>query len=111
MPMSQAIKCITYYEKPLWRDLGSSGDGVSTIGPVTEWMDDTKPNGKNPALVGFICGKEYIAWSSKTTEERRKAVCEHYAALYNLPELKNSIDYVEYDWTADEFSQGTYCVM
>lgn len=102
--MGSVIKCITYYEKPVWRNLGFSGDGASTEGPIGDWMDDTKPDGKHAALVGFICGKDHAKWASKSQEERREAVCEHYATLYNLPELKKSIDYVEYDWGNDQWA-------
>jgi len=55
MPMGSCIKTMTYYDKTYWRRTGISG-GSATAG-VTVWcIDDTKPDGSAPCLVGFVNG-------------------------------------------------------
>jgi len=56
MPMGSCVKTMTYYDKPYWRRAGISGQSASDSG-VTVWcIDDTKPDGFAPCIVGFVNG-------------------------------------------------------
>lgn len=54
MPMGSVIKTITYYETAWWREQGLSGVLIANAesGPVYVALDDTKPDGSYPALMG-----------------------------------------------------------
>lgn len=52
--MGCVIKTITYYEQAWWRDEGLSGILIANneSGPVYATLDDSKPDGSYPALMG-----------------------------------------------------------
>lgn len=54
--MGSVIKTITYYEEAWWRDQGLSGVLIAGAesGPVYVSLDDTKPDGSYPALMGYV---------------------------------------------------------
>ena len=54
IPMGCVIKTITYYEQAWWRDEGLSGILIANneSGPVYATLDDSKPDGSYPALMG-----------------------------------------------------------
>ena len=56
MPMGSCIKTMTYYDKPYWRRAGMSGQSCANV-DITIWtIDDTKPDGFAPCIVGFVNG-------------------------------------------------------
>ena len=56
VPMGSCVKTMTYYDKAYWRRGGVSG-GAATDDLVTVWcIDDTKPDGSAPCLLGFVNG-------------------------------------------------------
>ena len=62
MPMGSCIKTMTYYEKPYWRRPGMSGQMASDSDMVVFCIDDTKPDGSAPCIVGFVNGA-YVSHS------------------------------------------------
>lgn len=54
IPMGSVIKTLTYYDKAFWREKGLNGLAIadSESGPVQAVIDDTKPDGSYPALMG-----------------------------------------------------------
>lgn len=54
MPMGSVIKTMTFYREPYWRLKGFSGEMTTDKGPVQYCVDDTKPDGTAPCLMGFI---------------------------------------------------------
>jgi monoamine oxidase len=52
--MGSVIKTITYYEDAWWREQGLSGVLIANAdsGPVNGTLDDSKPDGSYPALMG-----------------------------------------------------------
>lgn len=54
IPMGSVIKTITFYEEAFWRTKGLSGIIIadSESGPVQAALDDTKPDGSHPAIMG-----------------------------------------------------------
>jgi len=56
MPMGSCIKTMMYYDRTYWRRAGMSGQSTTDAG-VTVWcIDDTKPDGFAPCIVGFVNG-------------------------------------------------------
>ncbi len=77
------------------------------------------------AIIGFVNGKNAIQWRQSSLEEvspidrnalarsdlirvlqRKKAVCEEYAMLWKNKEALEPKEYIEMDWTTEEFSRG-----
>lgn len=56
IPMGSVIKTIVFYEKAFWREKGLSGIIIadSDSGPVQAALDDTKPDGSYPAIMGYV---------------------------------------------------------
>ncbi|XP_028401719.1 amine oxidase [flavin-containing] B-like [Dendronephthya gigantea] len=110
MPMGSVIKTITYYEDAWWRDQGFSGVLIanSDSGPVYVTLDDSKPDGSYPALMGFIVGEQARFWCKKSGEERKQAVCEQYAKAFNTNKAKTPRYYIDKNWPAEKYSGGCY---
>ncbi|XP_019644072.1 PREDICTED: amine oxidase [flavin-containing] B-like isoform X2 [Branchiostoma belcheri] len=106
MPMGSMIKTVTYYETAFWKEEGFSGTALSDKGPVNGCMDDTKPDGSHPAIVGFISSTHARELCEMSPEQRKQAVCKHYAEIFQCPEFLHPVNYVELDWSAETFSGG-----
>ena len=59
-------------------------------------------------LFSFIIGTQARYWCSKTQEERKKAVCEQYAKLFDSKEALHPYHYVDKNWPAEKYSGGCY---
>ena len=46
--------------------------------------------------------------SAMTTEERQTALSAHYAEKFRCPELRHPVNYVEKNWSEEEYSGGCY---
>lgn len=67
IPMGSVIKTMTYYDQAYWRERNLSGRMVIDNGPVLFCIDDTKPDGSAPCIVGLIVADQvstvlYKAW-------------------------------------------------
>jgi monoamine oxidase len=54
IPMGSIIKTMTFYDKAYWREKGLSGQMATDCGPVLYCVDDCKPDGSAPCIMGFI---------------------------------------------------------
>ena len=52
--MAGHAKLFAVYEKPFWRDMGLSGDGISCCGPLMEIHDASPAGADSGALFGFV---------------------------------------------------------
>ena len=52
--MAGHAKLFAVYEKPFWRDMGLSGDGISRCGPLMEIHDASPAGADSGALFGFV---------------------------------------------------------
>ena len=52
--MGSHAKFVATYDRPFWREMGLSGDGISRYGPLAEIHDASGPDGTSPALFGFL---------------------------------------------------------
>ena len=58
-------------------------------GPISYTLDDSKPDGSYPAIVGFIIGDRYTEMLEKSKEERLLIICKSFAkALGSQEALK-----------------------
>jgi monoamine oxidase len=71
-------------------------------------MDDTKPDGTFPALMGFLLSTHAREWAAKSREERQLAITRQYCDLLQDERALHPVHYVEKDWNAEEFSGGCY---
>ncbi|GFS96917.1 amine oxidase [Nephila pilipes] len=98
MPMGSVTKVILYYSTSFWRKKGFCG--VSTIiggenHPVSYSVDDTKPDGSKPAIVGFITADKCRKMAHLSPEERKNAIARSLAMAMSAPEALTvlSFDY------------------
>uniref|UniRef100_A0A8D0GMQ4 Amine oxidase n=1 Tax=Sphenodon punctatus TaxID=8508 RepID=A0A8D0GMQ4_SPHPU len=87
VPMGSVIKCIVYYEDTFWRKKDYCGtmiieDEDAEIGLT---LDDTKPDGSFPAIIGFILARKW----------------ELYTELA-------PVHYEEKNWCEEQYSGGCY---
>jgi len=108
VPMGSAIKAITFYERAYWREQGLSGQMATDSGPVLYCMDDTKPDGSSPAIMGFILADRAVEFCGLSVDQRKKALAKHYAEVFRCPELLHPTNYIEKNWMEEEYSGGCY---
>lgn len=106
-PMGCVIKVHALYEEPFWRDEGLSGRVVSDTGPIRVVFDNTPRSGSPGALVSFIEGGDGRRYSGLTMEERRQATIECLTRYFG-PKAARPVEYIEKDWSAEEYSRGCY---
>ncbi|XP_032226643.2 amine oxidase [flavin-containing] isoform X2 [Nematostella vectensis] len=107
-PIGSVIKVIMFYEKAFWREKGLSGFFNSDIGPVEDGLDDTKPDGSHPAIMGFVAGDWARKFTTFPEEERKRLICEQYQTIFDSPEALKPIRYFEKDWMSDKYAGGCY---
>jgi monoamine oxidase len=106
-PMGSVIKCMAVYDEPFWRREGLSGQVASDIGPVRITFDNTPHTGAPAVLLGFIEGRDAREWSERAPDERRRAVVDCFARYFG-PRAANPVEYLERDWSAEEWTRGCY---
>lgn len=105
MPMGRVIKVHVRYDRPFWRDLGLSGQLISTSGSVSSTFDNSPADGSVGALVGFIAGSDLDFFVSLEPEARRRRVLDELVFAFGA-DAAHATEYHEVDWTAEEFTQG-----
>ncbi|XP_013391959.1 amine oxidase [flavin-containing] B [Lingula anatina] len=104
---SHTIKTFMYYSAPFWRDHDLNGQLISQSGPVTYTIDDTKPDGTAPCIMGFIDGFQADECASLDLEERKTLICKQYAAQFGLEQFLSPVYYIEKDWHEEEWKRLT----
>ena len=107
MPPGACIKCIAQYDRPFWREDNLAGQAVAPDLTVRVTFDNTEAGKGAGQLLGFIEGHEARVWAERDPAERRAAVLEAFAACYG-PQALEPIDYVDQDWTSEDWSRGCY---
>ncbi|MDN3029131.1 FAD-dependent oxidoreductase [Streptomyces sp. S.PB5] len=106
LPFGTLMKCVAVYDRPFWREEGLSGMGLLRGGsPLREMFDNTPPDGGPGVLMGFLGGKEWRKWAHRPAGERRGAVLRSFAQVVGERAFE-TVDYVEQDWTAEQWTQG-----
>jgi len=107
MPMGSVIKVHVAYEKPFWRTKGLAGMAVSDEHPFNVVFDQSPDDESVGILVGFIDGDHAVEMSAMGDNARREEVVKSLVAYFG-PAAREPIDYVDQDWTAEEWSRGCY---
>lgn len=114
MPMGTVIKCMIYYSSNFWRKNGFCGSMIiegDNKHPMIFTLDDTKPDGTIPAIVGFICADKCRSLMDKTKEERLDLLASSFKEVLQLEEALHPIHYEEHVWSAEQYSGGCYTAM
>ncbi|MEQ9301326.1 MAG: flavin monoamine oxidase family protein [Cyclobacteriaceae bacterium] len=106
-PMGSVIKCVALYHEPFWKEKGFCGEAISDKGPVQFMFDDTPKKEIPGALVGFIAGNQARKWGRVDMQARKRVVLQQFARYFGEQALK-PIDYIDQDWSAEEYSAGCY---
>ncbi len=107
MPAGSVIKAYAAYPTPFWREEGLNGQAASDRGPVKVTFDNSPPSGSPGVLMGFVEGAEARRWTRATERERREAVVGCFTRYFG-PRAADPVEYLERDWTAEEFTRGCY---
>ncbi|OWF47168.1 amine oxidase [flavin-containing] A-like [Mizuhopecten yessoensis] len=108
MPMGSIIKTFMFYDTPFWREKKFSGSITSDFGPVTYCLDDTKPDGSHPCIMGFVLADQARNLVEMSVTERKTTLCQYYAKAFKMDRFMQPTDYIEKNWMEDEFSGGCY---
>jgi len=101
------IKILAVYDEPFWRRDGLSGQGFGPYQLVRELYDNSPPSGKPGVLVTFLAGEAAETAARMDPVDRRAAVLEGMAR-YLGGEALNPVDYIEVDWSEEEWTRGAY---
>ena len=107
LPAGAVMKTFAVYPAPFWRDDGLNGQVASDEGPVKVTFDVSPPAGSPGVMLGFVEGDDAREMARRTPEERRRAVLDCLVRYFG-PRAGDPVEYVERDWTAEEFTRGCY---
>lgn len=107
MSMGSAIKYWIAYERPFWRDAGLNGMIFVDDHPCAPCFDVTPPGQEKGVIAGFFDGNNALNYSDRSMSERRELLIEMLAEHFG-DQARTPIDYVDNDWTAEEWSGGCY---
>lgn len=107
VPAGSVIKCHVAYDTPFWRDDGLSGQATGDRGPVKVVFDNSPPAGTPGVLLAFLEGAHARALGRVTAGERRAAVLASLAEYFG-PRATEPVDFVELDWSTEEWTRGCY---
>ena len=107
LSQGSVIKCLAVYDEPFWRDEGLSGQGFGPHEVVRELYDNSPPSASVGVLVTFLTGERAEEAGRMLPEERREAVLEGMAKYVGAAGSQ-ARDYIEVDWSAEEWTRGAY---
>jgi len=100
-------KILAVYETPFWREEGLSGQGFAPYELVREVYDNSPPSATAGVLTTFLAGENAERAGRLSDVDRRAAVLEGMAK-YVGPGALEPIDFIETDWSAQEWTRGAY---
>ncbi len=106
-PMGSVIKCLAVYDKPFWRDAGYNGQATSDGLGATVTFDTGPPAGAPGVLLGFVTGARARRLAQADPAARRGEVLGSFGRYFG-PDAQRPAEYVEHDWTADQWTRGCY---
>ncbi len=101
------MKFLAVYDSPFWRADGLSGEGFAPHQFVRELYDNSPPSASVGVLCTFLPGENAEVAARMSDEARRAAVLEGMAKFVG-PAALDALDYIETDWSAEEWSRGAY---
>lgn len=107
LPAGTVAKTFAAYPTPFWRDAGLNGQVASDTGPVKVTFDVSPPGAEVGVLLGFVEGSDARFWQRLSAADRRRSVLDCLVRYFG-PEAAAPTDYLEQDWSAEEFTRGCY---
>ncbi|XP_004435073.1 PREDICTED: amine oxidase [flavin-containing] A [Ceratotherium simum simum] len=110
LPMGAIIKCMMYYKEAFWRKKDYCGCMIieDEEAPISITLDDTKPDGSLPAIMGFIVARKADQLAKLHKETRKRKICELYAKVLGSQEALQPVHYEEKNWCEEQYSGGCY---
>jgi putrescine oxidase len=100
-------KILAVFETPFWREDGLSGQGFAPYELVRELYDNSPPSATAGVLTTFLAGENAERSGRLSDADRRAAVLEGMAK-YVGPAALEPVDFIETDWSAQEWTRGAY---
>jgi len=107
MPAGSVIKINVVYEEPFWRADGLSGQVGGDRAPIKFTFDNSPPSGTPGVLVCFLEGAHARRFGRIDADARQRAVLASLVGYFGKRAAK-PIDFVERDWSAEEWTRGCY---
>jgi monoamine oxidase len=107
VPAGSVIKVYAVYDEPFWRADGLNGQSVTDRGPVKLTFDNSPPSGRPGVLMGFAEGNDARRLARLSETDRRAHVLACFARQLGARAARPE-QYLERDWTAEEFTRGCY---
>jgi monoamine oxidase len=105
MLSGSAIRGITIYDEPFWRNDGLSGMSVAPDLPVPVALDQSPRSGNPGILSSYMFGPQAVRAAALDPAERRDIWLRALAARYGAKALSPRA-HLETDWAAEEWSLG-----
>ncbi|GFR29354.1 amine oxidase B, partial [Trichonephila clavata] len=89
MPMGTVMKVVLYYRSQFWKDKGLCGSTFIRGGdehPMYFSLNDTKPDGSHPAIVGFLTADKLRKVVDLEPEERKSIITKSLAKAMDCSE-------------------------
>ncbi len=102
-------KVLATYSKPWWRENGLSGASQSFLGPAAATRDTSEDSQSRFRLTSFIAGGPGERWSQLSPTERRETALAQFSFLFGSNDAYHPIEYIEYQWSSEEWSLGCPC--
>jgi monoamine oxidase len=100
-----ALRGITIYDEPFWRNDGLSGMSVAPDLPVPVALDQSPRSGNPGILSSYMFGPQAVRAVALDPAERRDTWLRALAARYG-PKALSPRAHLETDWAAEEWSLG-----
>lgn len=113
-PMGTVMKVIMYYKTSFWTEKGFCGSMLIEGGiehPVFFTVDDTKPDGSFPAIIGFVLADKCRQVVHLSPDERKVLIARSIAEATGYKEALDVIHYEEKNWMEEQYSGGCYTVI
>ncbi|KAM7045707.1 amine oxidase [flavin-containing] A-like isoform 1-T2 [Molossus nigricans] len=110
LPMGAIIKCMMYYKEAFWKKKDYCGCMIiqDEEAPISITLDDTKPDGSLPAIMGFILARKAVQLAKLQKDQRKKIICELYSKVLGSEEALQPVHYEEKNWCEEQYSGGCY---
>lgn len=100
-------KILAVYDEPFWRQAGLSGQGFAPHELVRELYDNSPPSASAGVLCTFLAG-ETAERAGRISAPARRAEVLASMAKYVGDHALTPVDYIETDWSAQEWTRGAY---
>jgi monoamine oxidase len=106
VPMGALMKVEAVYPTPFWRANNLTGQFLTTSEPVGYAFDNSPPDASLGVLAGFVGGDANRSCAGMATAQRRAAVLNQYATVFQDDRFLTPIDYFDFNWVEEPWTRG-----